>query len=285
MHLVCEDVGYNLQLLNYEERFCARRRRRPFSRLFFAMRASGVAGEDGGMQFWSFVDLVYWLAALAEGREPRIFDPRGEDPQAVITEVIACCSRLGVAADFAPARLKTGYGDAVCSLLLELTAKTLRAERFSWGRHNAAADPDSDVEETPEDDLVDESGILAAGDGDGLSPEDPADAGEASFGEAPMTAEQVVAWRAESARLAAAGHLGTAKLTLGQGGWRVAAIVLDKARGRVLPPVEAAIPALGAVTTTLIEDLARNTPLVHDDLLVKPTERCRVFCAGIGSGD
>ena len=32
----------------------------------------------------------------------------------------------------------------------------------------------------------------------------------------------------------------------------VAAIVLDKARGRVLPPVEAAIPALGAVTTTLV---------------------------------
>ena len=50
MHLVCEDVGYNLQLLNYEERFCARRFRESFFGLLLSSSSSDLR------TFWSFSD-------------------------------------------------------------------------------------------------------------------------------------------------------------------------------------------------------------------------------------
>ena len=291
VHLVCEEMAFKLQLLNYGERFCVLRRCRPFSRLYFALGAGAVAGSEdsfsemarpyaasGQAQFWTFIELVLWLLAVAEGRESEAdgFDPRGQHELAVISEVIDRARRLGCSADFPPARLKTGCGDAVCMLLDDVAAVALqRGDRFKWRSHDAAKSDSDDMHQ-------DEASMLEPeGSGDEAVMTDrslDSVTGNASdqevewengFGEgkgegaseggvtfSSMTPEQGLLWKKETARLSQSGALGTAKLALGKGGWRVSAIVLEKAVSRVAPNVAQAIPALEIVTEALTSELA-----------------------------
>lgn len=294
LHLVCEEMVYSLQLLNYNERFCSPRGCCAFSRLFFALGAGAVAGSEdaftqaarpyaasGQAQFWTFIELVLWLLALAEGRQESAFDPMGMHELAVISDVIDRAKRLGCEADFPPARLKAGYGDAVCALLHDVSSCALRAQHFSWNVHDAAQ---SDVEEVERQqgvavfgmgntDSVAEGNFLEdsitgcagsdeeerAGWGSGLEADIDGPGGhghEQSEIFSAMTPEQGDQWREETARLSAGGHLGAAKLALGKGGWRVSAIVLDKAVSKVTPGIERSIPALETLTETLSAELA-----------------------------
>lgn len=293
LHLVCEEMMYSLQLLNYNERFCLPRRCCAFSQLFFALGAGAVVGSEdaftqgarpyaasGQAQFWTFIDLMLWLLALAEGRQETALDPTGMHELAVIADIIDRAKRLGCEADFPPARLKAGYGDAVCALLHDVSSCALRAQRFSWCVHDAAR---SDVEEverqqgaamfgmddadvvadghslddsitgcagSDEEEKLWDTGLEGDVDGQGVHGDDASEMFSA------MTPEQGDQWRKETARLAAAGHLGTAKLALGKGGWRVSAIVLEKAVSKVTPGVERSIPALQILTETLSAELA-----------------------------
>jgi estrogen-related receptor beta like 1 len=283
VHLVCEEMAYSLQLLDYGERFCAPRGCRPFSRLYFALGAVAVAGSEeaysqaaqpyaasGQAQFWTFIELAMWLLVLAEGRQEEAFDPRGQHELAVISDVIDRATRLGCAADFPPARLKAGYGDAVCSLLHDLSKCALRGQRFSWRAHDAVqADVDEAerkegamlgaAEELEEDRSLD-SVTGCAGTDEERDWSTGAETGPDGDGEVEetftaMTPEQAVHWRKEAARLAASGQLGAPKLALGKGGWRVSAIVLEKAVSKVAPGVEQAIPALETLTEALSAEL------------------------------
>jgi NIMA (never in mitosis gene a)-related kinase len=49
VHIICEEISYMLQLLDYGRRFCAARRRPAFSRQYFAGGAEGIAGEDASL--------------------------------------------------------------------------------------------------------------------------------------------------------------------------------------------------------------------------------------------
>lgn len=292
VHLVCEEMVYSLQLLNYVERFCAPRGCRPFSRLFFALGTAAVAGSEnaytpaarryaagGQAQFWTFIELMLWLLSLAEGNREDAFDPRGMHELAAITDVISRAKRLGCEADFPPARLKDGYGDAVCALLYDVSNCALRTQRFSWRMHDAAR---SDIEEVQrqqgaamfgmgDTDVAEESLPLedsvtgcagsgederAWGNGMGSDIDGAGVHGDQSEMFSAMTPEQGEEWRKETARLSAAGHLGNAKLALGKGGWRVSAIVLDKAVSKVTPGVETAVSSLEILTETISAELA-----------------------------
>jgi estrogen-related receptor beta like 1 len=218
--------------------------------------------------------------ALAEGTQETAFDPRGLHELAVIADVIDRAKRLGCEADFPPARLKAGYGDAVCALLHDVSSCALRAQRFSWGVHDAARSDAEEVERqqgaamfgmddtdlaaegqslddsvtgcagSDEEEKLRDSGLEGFIDGPGVHGDDLPEMFSA------MTPEQGDQWRNETARLAAAGHLGTAKLALGKGGWRVSAIVLEKAVSKVTPGVERSIPTLEILTETLSTELA-----------------------------
>ena len=291
VHLVCEEMVYSLQLLNYDERFCAPRGCRAFSRLYFALGAGAVAGSEdaytqaarpyaasGQAQFWTFIELILWLLGLAEGRQEEPFDPRGTHELAIIADIIDRATRLGCETNFPPARLKPGYGDAVCALLHGVSNCALRAQRFSWRLHDAAR---SDIEEVEHQEAGTMSGMVGTDLGeDGHSLEDSVTGcagsdeelklgsglgsdidGSGAQGDddaelfSAMSPEQADLWRTETTRLSAAGHLGPAKLAIGKGGWRVAAIVLENAVGNVTPGVEQAIPALETLTDTLSTEL------------------------------
>jgi estrogen-related receptor beta like 1 len=124
--VVMEDLLDKLKLLNYEEEFVRELKMRPLNRHYFVLQT------NPGEQFFLFTSLAAWLIRKADRRmdPPQEFD----DPNMTITNILDQARQIGVAIDFAPSKLKQGYGEQAIYVLDRLADEALRVTSFQWGR-------------------------------------------------------------------------------------------------------------------------------------------------------
>ncbi|KAL9965679.1 hypothetical protein ACROYT_G029517 [Oculina patagonica] len=137
-----EEVLEKLKLLDYETDFCKQMGFRPLSRHYFAL------ATNPGEQFFTFTSLAAWLLTCC-GRnfeQPQEYD----DPNATVSNILDEMKKLGVPADFPPAKLKTGSGEQVCYVIDKLADEALKAKKFVWKK--AQHEQEDFEEETMEDD-------------------------------------------------------------------------------------------------------------------------------------
>ena len=123
--VVMEDLLDKLKLLNYEQEFVSELRMRPLNRfadssfikvkfchLFLACRHYFVLQTNPGEQFFMFTSLSAWLIRKAgvQMEQPQEFD----DPNTTISNILDRLRKFGVTIDFAPSKLKQGFGEQVC---------------------------------------------------------------------------------------------------------------------------------------------------------------------------
>jgi len=151
--IAMEIIVEKLKLLNYEKEFCRRKRPHwaPLTRSYFALPSPT---NNQNEQFYYFTSLVSWLFNLA-GRNftaPAQFD----DPNAACTNILMELKEVGFATpNFPPAKLKLGYGDAVCGVVDNLVDFVLEKQGFTWKK--AVYQPDGYAEEAEVDDGADMS--------------------------------------------------------------------------------------------------------------------------------
>ena len=114
---------------------------KPISKAYFAT-ASSKASE----QFIYFISLVSWLLALNQHQVTGW--NKYDDPMTASQNVIIELQNLGLEVDVNPNKLKSGYGEGVCLVLLKLTEAGL-ARRFQFNRpvireENKGMDDDGD---------------------------------------------------------------------------------------------------------------------------------------------
>lgn len=139
---IMEDALEKLKLLDYERDFCQRWEFRPLSRHFFAIPT------NPGEQFFTFTSLAAWLFTCC-GRnfeQPQEYD----DPNATVSNILDEMKKLGISADFPPAKLKTGSGEQVCYVIDKLADEALISKKFLWQKPQH--EQEDFEEETMEDD-------------------------------------------------------------------------------------------------------------------------------------
>ncbi|GAQ80546.1 intraflagellar transport protein 57 [Klebsormidium nitens] len=155
--VLVEFIVEKLKLLNYEKEFCKRRRPPwpPLARTYFA-----YPSNNANEQLFYFTSLVTFLLSLSGRRfkEPGQFD----DPNATCTNILMELQNLGFAPpSFPPAKLKQGYGDAVCGVLDGLASLALEKQKFVfrapvYKSESYPEEAEAD-EEGDEDDILDEA--------------------------------------------------------------------------------------------------------------------------------
>ena len=105
--LVMEEILEKLKMLDYEEHF---KSFRPLTHTYFAM-----ANANPNEQFYYFTSLVSWLLSLLgqEWKAPSQLD----DPNSAVASLYAMLQQIGAPTTFGAMKLKSGCGEAVCSVL------------------------------------------------------------------------------------------------------------------------------------------------------------------------
>ena len=136
--IALETVTEKLKLLNYEKLFCQKKRPhwKPIHHLYFAAAQTSNPTE----QFYYFANLVAWLLGLCG----KTFNPpaQHDDPNTVCTNIVVELKGLGLSSvvNFPPAKLKQGYGDAVCRVLQSLVDQALNTSSFAFQKPVYPAD-------------------------------------------------------------------------------------------------------------------------------------------------
>ncbi|XP_060006622.1 intraflagellar transport protein 57 homolog isoform X2 [Lagenorhynchus albirostris] len=146
MFVVMEDLVEKLKLLRYEEDLLRKNNLKPPSRHYFALPT------NPGEQFYMFFTLAAWLINKAGHpfEQPQEYD----DPNATISNILSELRSFGRTADFAPSKLKSGYGAHVCYVLDCLAEEALKYIGFTWKR------PTYPVEELEEETVAEDDAEL-----------------------------------------------------------------------------------------------------------------------------
>ena len=146
--MVMEDLLDKLKLLDYDIQFVSELKMRPLNRHYFVIQT------NPGEQFFVFTSLCAWLIR----RSGHQFDQPQEhdDPNTIISNILQHVRQLGVVIDFAPSKLKQGYGEHAIFVLDRLTDEALRAVKWQWKK---PIPPTSGGQEEP-DDVDDEDEII-----------------------------------------------------------------------------------------------------------------------------
>jgi len=141
--VVMEDLLDKLKLLNYEQEFVSELRMRPLNRHYFVLQT------NPGEQFFLFTSLSAWLIRKAgiQMDQPQEFD----DPNTTISNILDRLRKFGVTIDFAPSKLKQGFGEQALFVLDRLSDEALRSTQFTWNRPEAPEEEAKDDEEMEED--------------------------------------------------------------------------------------------------------------------------------------
>ena len=142
--VVMEDLLDKLKLLNYEREFAAEMRMRPINRHYFVLQT------NPGEQFFVFSSLAAWLIR----KTGRLFDTPQEfdDPNSTIANILDHVRRLGVTIDFAPNKLKQGFGEQALFVLDTLCDEALKSTNFEWQTPIAPVEDGNDDEDIYEED-------------------------------------------------------------------------------------------------------------------------------------
>ena len=73
--------------------------------------------------------------------------PLCDDPNSTISNILEHVRKIGVSIDFAPSKLKQGFGEQAIFVLDRLADEALRAGQFAW---NAPIAPDEEGQEDEE---------------------------------------------------------------------------------------------------------------------------------------
>merc|ERR1712012_196060 len=141
--VVMEDLLDKLKLLNYELEFVAELKMRPLNRHYFVLQT------NPGEQFFMFTSLSSWLMRKAgqDMDQPQEFD----DPNTTISNILDRLRRFGVTIDFAPSKLKQGFGEQALFVLDRLSDEALRHSQFSW---HSPEIPQEEARDEEEDDII-----------------------------------------------------------------------------------------------------------------------------------
>lgn len=146
-----------LKILNYESEYCVKRGKRPLSRIHFVF-----PGQNLSNQFDDYMDLCGWLCAEISN-DPNLFkrDPF-DDPNTAANKLMLALRKLDCRLSFPAQKMKTAYGEPVCSVLDFLTDKALAAKKFRWSApiytepdKTQVADADDDADMADIEDEVD----------------------------------------------------------------------------------------------------------------------------------
>ena len=144
--VVMEDLLDKLKLLNYELEFVSELKMRPLNRHYFVIQT------NSGEQFFVFTSLSAWLIRKTGTAfvQPQEFD----DPNTSISNILEQVRRMGAVIDFAPSKLKQGFGEQAIFVLDRLADEALMAIRFKW---NAPIRPSN---QGLEDEEIDDDGEI-----------------------------------------------------------------------------------------------------------------------------
>ena len=108
--LVMEEILEKLKMLDYEDHF---KSFRPLTHTYFAMPSS-----NPNEQFYYFTSLVEWLLSLLghSWKAPSQLD----DPNSAVASLYAVLQQIGAPTNFGAMKLKSGCGEAACSVLKHL---------------------------------------------------------------------------------------------------------------------------------------------------------------------
>lgn len=111
--LMNEEILDMLKLLDYENKFCKNKGFKPISKVHFATQ-----GQNPSEQFIYFVSLVSWL--LSVNNHQVTGWNKYEDPMTASQNIMLELKKLGIELDMSPNKLKNGYGEGVCIVLMSL---------------------------------------------------------------------------------------------------------------------------------------------------------------------
>uniref|UniRef100_A0A1B6ET33 Intraflagellar transport protein 57 homolog n=1 Tax=Cuerna arida TaxID=1464854 RepID=A0A1B6ET33_9HEMI len=140
--MLMDDLMDKLKVLNYDDEFIKALKMRPFSRYYFAIQT------NPGEQFFLFTSLAAWLVRKM-GRpfeQPQEYD----DPNSTIATVLDATRDLGITIDFAPNKLKQGYGRHAIYILNCLADRAMEHVKFIWNKPKPPVE--LEAEEQPIDD-------------------------------------------------------------------------------------------------------------------------------------
>ncbi|MCQ2817965.1 MAG: hypothetical protein MJ252_11930 [archaeon] len=86
--------------------------------------------QNAGEQNVYFVALASWVLGLCGGKLSG--DKKYDDPVTMATNLISEMKSVGIDCQVAPTLLKNGYGNPVCTVLLQLVNKALEVKGFSF---------------------------------------------------------------------------------------------------------------------------------------------------------
>ena len=143
---VMEDLLDKLKLLNYELEFVSELKMRPLNRHYFVIQT------NPGEQFFIFTSLAAWLIRKAGKQfdQPQEFD----DPNTSISNILEIVRKMGVVIDFAPSKLKQGFGEHAIFVLDRLADEAMRATHFKWNTPVRPQDHGQEDEEIDDDDEI-----------------------------------------------------------------------------------------------------------------------------------
>eukprot|EP00873_Tetraselmis_striata_P036081 jgi/Tetstr1/456345/TSEL_043081.t1 len=133
-----ENIVEKLRLLDYEREFCKTKRPAwpPLTRSYFAVPSPK---NNQNEQFFYFTSLVAWLLNQANRKftPPQQFD----DPNTTCSSILQELKATGFATpSWPPAKLKQGYGDAVCGVLDNLVDYVMEKRAFVFRKPIYQAD-------------------------------------------------------------------------------------------------------------------------------------------------
>ena len=125
--IMMETVVDMLKLLDYESKFCKQKGFKPLSKVYFAQQHANPSE-----QFINFISLVSWLLFLNNHQVTGW--SKYDDPMTASQNIILELQKLDIDLDMPPNKLKTGFGEGVCTVLVALCQMSLQ-NKFKFKKH------------------------------------------------------------------------------------------------------------------------------------------------------
>lgn len=119
-----EEILEKLKLLNYEVYFLKQKINKPLSRSYFALKSI-----NPGDQFIYFSTLCFWLLTLCGSSIQG--DKKYDDPNTASQNIVNEAKTVGIDINVPINKLRQGYGEYVCYVILKLVNKALELKKPS----------------------------------------------------------------------------------------------------------------------------------------------------------
>jgi estrogen-related receptor beta like 1 len=158
---MCENSIEKLKLLNYEQGYCKRLNKAPLHRIHFA-----IPGANAFHQFDDFVNISSWLCTEVTGKADTFRIEQSDDPNVIVNKLMLALRQLDFRSNFPAQKLRTPFGEPVCTVLDFLTDKALAAKGFEFREpfHPANEELEQIGDEGQEDDEIAEDDGVAVDD-------------------------------------------------------------------------------------------------------------------------